>query len=75
MIIDNVKGTELYEKVGGKFKLAVLIQKRIRELMNGSRALIEDAQGMTYMEIAIAEIMQDKIKLEVNTGAPEKPTF
>ena len=75
MIIDDVKGTELFEKAGGKFKLAVLIQKRVRELMNGSRALVENSQGMTHMEVAIAEILQDKIKLEVNTGAPVKPSF
>jgi len=60
-MIEELKSTELINKVGGKFKLTALIQKRLRELMQGSRPLIEDAENKTPMEIVVHEILQDKI--------------
>ena len=60
-MIEELKSTDIINKVGGKFKLTVLIQKRLRELTQGSRPLIEDAEGKTQMEIVIQEILQDKI--------------
>ncbi|UCC21732.1 MAG: DNA-directed RNA polymerase subunit omega [Planctomycetota bacterium] len=63
-MIEDLKSTEIINKVGGKFKLTALIQKRLDELMQGGRPLIEDAEGKTHMEIAIQEILQDKIAID-----------
>ena len=63
-MVENLKSTELANKVGGKFKLTALIQKRMDELMQGSRPLIEDAEGKTNLEIVIQEILQDKITID-----------
>ena len=63
-MIEDLKSTEIINKVGGKFKLTALIQKRLEELMQGGRPLIEDAEGKTHMEIAIQEILQDKIAID-----------
>ena len=60
-MINALKDISLIDKVGGKFKLSALIQKRMLELMQGSRPLIANTEGKTNMEIAVAEILQDKI--------------
>ncbi|MHC4374645.1 MAG: DNA-directed RNA polymerase subunit omega, partial [Planctomycetota bacterium] len=57
-MIEELKNTEIVNKVGGRFKLSALIQKRMIELMEGSRPLIEDTEGMSPMEIVVQEIKQ-----------------
>ena len=63
-MIEELKRTELIKNVGGRLKLTALIQKRLDELVQGSRPLIEDAEGRTMLEIVIQEILQDKITVE-----------
>jgi DNA-directed RNA polymerase subunit omega len=60
-MIDELKNREIFEKIGGAFKVSALIQKRMAELLEGSRPLIENTEGKTMMEIIVEEIMQDKI--------------
>ena len=72
-MIEELKSTEIINKVGGKFKLTALIQKRLDELMQGGRPLIEDTEGKTHLEIVIQEILQDKITIDRETGRIEKP--
>ena len=45
-MIEELKDTTVLNKVGGRFKLSALIQKRMIELMEGGRPLIEDTEGM-----------------------------
>jgi len=71
-MIEELKSDEIIKKVGGKYKLTALIQRRLGELMEGARPLIEDAEGMTQMEIVIEEIMQDKIAIEGQAGDIDK---
>ena len=63
-MIEELKDNEVLNKVGGRFKLSALIQKRMVELVEGGRPLIEDTEGMTMMEIVVEEIKQDKIILD-----------
>ncbi len=63
-MIEALKSEELVNKVGGKFKLTALIQKRMVELMQGARPLVERKKGMTDMELAIQEILDDKIGID-----------
>ena len=63
-MLEELKSEEIVTKVGGRFKLAALIQRRMTELLQGSRPLIEDTEGMTMLEIVIQEILQDKIAIE-----------
>jgi len=72
-MINELKNTELVNKVGGRFKLTALIQKRLEELVNGSRPLIEDTGGKTNMEIVIQEIKEDKIAIDNRTGETQEP--
>ena len=63
-MIKEFKSKEIVDKVGGKFKLTALIQRRLVELLQGARPLIEEIEGKTAMEIVVAEIMQDKIAID-----------
>ena len=63
-MIEELKSRDIINKVGGRFKLSSLVQKRMLELMQGARPLIEDTEGKTQMEIVIDEIKQDKISID-----------
>ncbi len=73
-MIEELKSTDIINKVGGRFKLSALIQKRMLEVMQGARPLIEDTEGRTTMEIVIEEIMQDKIVIDPGTGEGQAKT-
>ena len=73
-MIEELKSDEIIKKVGGRFKLTALVQKRLSEIMQGARPLIEDVEGMTIMEIVIQEILQDKIAVDENASS-SKPKF
>ncbi len=72
-MIEDLKSTEAVNKVGGRFKLTALIQKRLGELMQGARPLIEDTKGKTQLEIVIQEILQDKITIDYEASGIDKP--
>ena len=56
---------QLIQKVGGKFKLTTLVQKRMVELHRpGSRALVKfDGDRPDLRRVVIQEILDDKIQL------------
>jgi DNA-directed RNA polymerase subunit omega len=62
-MIEALKSDEIVNKVGGRFKLTALIQKRMMELMDGARPLVE-RDGLTDLEVVIQEILQDKIAID-----------
>jgi len=71
-MIEKLKGPELVKKVGGAFRLTALIQKRLTELIRGSRPLIENTENKTQLEIVVEEILQDKITYTQEAGGTEK---
>ena len=64
-MIDELREEEIVNKVGGRFKLSTLIQKRLVALNAGSRPLV-DLETENKLEIVIREIMQDKIYLDAS---------
>ncbi|MDP7029999.1 MAG: DNA-directed RNA polymerase subunit omega [Phycisphaerales bacterium] len=61
-MIEALRSDEIVEKLGGRFKLCALIQRRLREItVDGARPLV-DREGRTDLEVVIEEIMQDKIQ-------------
>ena len=60
-MIEGLRNEDLVRKVGGKFKLTALIQRRWLQLLQGERPLVE-AEGLTEMEIIIKEIMEGQIE-------------
>jgi DNA-directed RNA polymerase subunit omega len=71
-MIEALKSDEIVHKVGGRFKLTALIQKRMIELMDGARPLVERGH-MTDLEVVIQEILQDKIAIDYEASGLEKP--
>ena len=60
-MIEALKSDDIVNKLGGRFKLTALIQRRLRELIiDGARPLVE-RDGRTDLELVIEEILQDKI--------------
>ena len=64
-MLEELREEEIVNKVGGRFKLSTLIQKRLLQLNQGSRALV-DLDTQDRMKIAIQEIVQDKIYLDTS---------
>jgi DNA-directed RNA polymerase subunit omega len=74
-MLDALREEQIVNKVGGRFKLSTLIQKRLVALNAGSRPLV-DLNTHDKLQIVIAEIMQDKIFLDTSanlriTGEPD----
>jgi DNA-directed RNA polymerase subunit omega len=66
-MIDELREEAIINKVGGRFKLSTLIQKRLVALNAGSRPLV-DLKTDNKLEIVIQEIIQDKIYLDTSTN-------
>ncbi len=65
-MIDELRNDRLIKKVGGKFRLTALVQKRLKELLQGARPLIDDLEGKTMLDIVVQEILRDKIAVDGN---------
>jgi DNA-directed RNA polymerase subunit omega len=64
-MLDDLKEEGIVNKVGGRFKLSTLIQKRMVMLNTGARPLVE-VRGGDKMAIVIQEILHDKIYLDAS---------
>lgn len=64
-MIDALKEEIIVNKVGGRFKLSALIQKRMVAINSGARPLV-DLKTKFPMEIVIQEILQNKIYLDAD---------
>lgn len=74
--MDSTKIWELSQKTGGVFKLTVLLQKRVQELIRGAPKLVE-TEDYDVLSIALKEVEEGKITLtkltkeEIEAGAQE----
>jgi DNA-directed RNA polymerase subunit omega len=64
-MLEELKEEEIVNKVGGRFKLSTLIQKRMVALNTGAKPLVE-ARGQDKMWVVIQEILEDKIYLDAS---------
>jgi len=65
-MLDELKEEGIVNKVGGRFKLSTLIQKRMIMLNQGYKPLVEAPRGGDRLAIVIQEILQDKIYLDTS---------
>lgn len=70
-MIEPLKDDTIINKVGGRFKLTALIQKRWVELMQGARPTI-DPGNLSELEIIVQEILEGKIAPDFSE--PPAPT-
>lgn len=66
-MIDELREEAIVNKVGGRFKLSCLIQKRLVALNAGSRPLV-NLDTNDKLEVVIQEILQDKIYLDTSSN-------
>jgi DNA-directed RNA polymerase subunit omega len=71
-MIDALKSDEVVKKVGGQFRLTALVQRRLKELIEGARPLVETG-GRTLIEVAIEEILADKIAIDYERSKMLEP--
>jgi DNA-directed RNA polymerase subunit omega len=71
-MIEALKSDDIVAKVGGRFKLTALIQKRMLELMDGARPLV-DRKNMTDLEVVVQEIVQNKIAIDYEASGLNLP--
>ncbi|MEY4190883.1 MAG: hypothetical protein RIR17_1619 [Planctomycetota bacterium] len=71
-MIDELKEEAIVNRVGGRFKLSTLIQKRLAALNQGARPLV-DTRLTDKMAIVIQEILHDKIYLDASNTVQERP--
>ena len=64
-MIEELKEEIIVNKVGGRFKLSTLIQKRMVQLNNGAHPLV-DLRTTDRMAVVLEEILQDKIYLDTS---------
>lgn len=72
-MIEALKDDAIVHKVGGRFKLTALIQRRVLEVMEGARPLVERKPGMTDLEVVIQEILEDKIGINYEESGISAP--
>lgn len=66
-MLEELREEGIVNKVGGRFKLSTLIQKRLVALNGGSRPLV-DIKTDNKMRIVLQEIIQDKIFLDSSSN-------
>ena len=71
-MIEALKSDTIVDKVGGRFKLTALIQRRLAELIDGARPLVE-RNGRSDFEVVVEEILQDKITIDWDASSIPAP--
>lgn len=62
---------ELSKKIGGRFQLTSLIQKRMREYHLGGRAFMPDVRNLDELfELVLGQIEDGQIELEEASAQP-----
>jgi DNA-directed RNA polymerase subunit omega len=72
-MIEALKSDEIIEKVGGRFKLTALIQKRWLELMRNEGRPMVDPGSRQLLEVVIQEILEGKITIDYDASDITKP--
>ncbi|HJZ90053.1 MAG TPA: DNA-directed RNA polymerase subunit omega [Gemmataceae bacterium] len=70
-MFEELKEEEIVNKVGGRFKLSTLVQKRMVALNTGAKPLVETRTN-DRMQIVLQEILEDKIYLDTSGEVRER---
>jgi DNA-directed RNA polymerase subunit omega len=71
-MLDDLKEEGIVNKVGGRFKLSTLIQKRMVALNTGAKPMVDPRGLPDRMAVVIQEILQDKIYLDASGEVQSK---
>jgi DNA-directed RNA polymerase subunit omega len=70
--MDFRKIQEAQERFGGPFAMTAILQKRVRELVQGSRPLIE-TDKVRPIDIALDELLENRLNLEYGPEGDARP--
>ena len=74
-MIEALLSDDIVDKFGGRFKLTALIQKRLQELIEGARPLVDRGNPpRSDLEIVVAEIMEEKITIDWDSSDLTPPS-
>lgn len=71
-MIDPNKSDDIVRRVGGRFRLTALIQKRWLDLLRGARPMV-DSTGKTDLEVVVEEIHQGKVGIDYESSGLARP--
>lgn len=71
-MLEDLKEESIINKVGGRFKLSTLIQKRMVALNTGAKPLVE-VRTNDRLQIVLHEIVRDKIYLDLENNLRTRP--
>ncbi len=66
-MIEALKSDDIINKAGGRFKLCTMIQRRLVQLMDGARPMVE-RRGRSDLEVVIDEILHDKLEAQFDAA-------
>jgi len=64
-MLEELKDEKLVEKIGGRFKLTALIQKRLVYLNKGARSFVE-TDKKNKLQVVLQEIREGKVYLDMD---------
>jgi len=64
-MLEELKDEKLVEKIGGRFKLTALIQKRLVFLNKGARSFV-DTDKKNKLQVVLQEIREGKVYLDMD---------
>jgi len=72
--LDYPELEKLFTLAGGKFRLTVLLQRRVIELVEGAPRLVrlDNKHEKDYILVAVEELKQGKIRLAADNETIEK---
>ena len=65
-MLEELKDESLIQKVGGRFKLTALIQKRLVYLNKGARSFVASDNKKNKMQVVLQEIKEGKVYLDMD---------
>lgn len=71
-MLEELKEESLIQKIGGRFKLSALIQKRLVYLNKGARSFVQ-SDKKDKLQIVIQEIIEDRVYLDMDGNLGESP--
>jgi len=69
MSMDPVLLEEMLKKIGGKYRMVSLYQKRLRELLRGLPPLVEISGEVDFREVVAREILAGKVEILLGEDA------
>ncbi|MFV0482028.1 MAG: DNA-directed RNA polymerase subunit omega [Campylobacteraceae bacterium] len=62
---EQVTAKALKQVGDDRYKLSLLVSKRVEQLTNGAAPLVDNSKNLKYVDLAILEIAEGKVLIDV----------